>query len=460
MGKAGIKERTRTGVSLPGTKRFTLIALIAVYLAAFIWSWVYWGILLSLLTLAAVALSLPYTGRSTRYMCLGLFAAGFYLILSSGGGWQPMLQAMEKNTALLVLIITVPLLGVPLRYGGYVEALDALAARHMRTRHQMYWVPALFSHALGVFMNIGALPLAHEITARGKLSGHPGLLAKSLSRGFGAAMVWSPNMIATATVLELLKVPWQSYFHQGLMVAFCILLTGYLVDLWGKEWRLAGAGPGPGGECPYLDRIKLLQLMLASFAFFAIVLLVEMNTSYPVIRTLPLLALAFPAAWLLLLGKKEFITAGYADYLLNKVNKHDGEVVLFAAAGFFTAALAFSGWSGKLSQYLMLFTSDSRFSAALIIMLAIMISSQVGIHPMVMASAFATSVDPQSIGFTPVQMALVLTSSWALGANAAPLSGTCLVVGGVTGRPPHEVAYANILHVLLVSSLVLLYVSF
>ncbi len=459
MGNIQLDRKTGSTGYLAGVKRITLAALVAVFVTQFVFPAPFMDGAINYITAAAVLVSLPFAGLGTGIISMALFISGAFLIHASGAGWHYMAGAMGKNTSLLVLLMAVPMLGIPLKQGGYIGVMDALALKYMRSRSRMYWVPALFSHVLGVFMNLGAVPLTHEITARGKMVKYPGLHAKSLSRGFSAALFWSPNMVATALVLAYLDVPWQNYAHLGILFAGIALVTGFVTDLFDREGRAVEADPASGGAGPYIDRVRLAQLAAAGAVFLTTIVLIETKTSLPVIRTVPLIAIILPAVWLCLLGRREDIGAGYADYFRNRIDKFDGEVVMFAAAGFFSSAFAVSGWSEKLSAGIILFSGHSKAAVALTILASIILPGLAGIHPMVMVSAFAASLDPASLGFSQVQMALLLISGWALGATVSPMSGTSLCVAGLTGKTPLEVGYANLLHALLVLGAIIIYLT-
>ncbi|MFZ5646503.1 MAG: hypothetical protein ACOY30_02675 [Bacillota bacterium] len=417
--------------------------------------------ILNYIVFAAVVTSLPFTGRGAAAVCLGLFVTGFYFIYISGSGWSFCTEAIGRNVNLLALLITVPLLGLPLKTGGYVVVLDTLAVKYMGKSLRMYIVPALFSHILGVFMNIGAVPLTYEITARGKITSFPSILARSISRGFGAALMWSPNMIATAVVLGYLAVPWQNYVYLGILFAVVSLLIGIIMELFQKEKGLecAEAEAGCSRDDYPVDRIKLGQLLVTGVIFLSIVIFIETRTMLKVIDIVPVVAIVFPAVWLALLGRVNTVKEGYGDYFRNRAGRYDGEVVLFVAAGFFSAAFSVSGWSDKLIDYIMHF-STGMASLSATILAVILIAGVFGIHPMVPVSALASSLDQASIGISPVNMALVLIMGWALGATVSPMSGTSLVVGGLTGKSPAAVGMANLFYSMLVAASVVLYMAF
>ena len=459
MQKAELKEIPLAGY-MGRIKSLVFVVLLAVYIMNVLHPAQITGQLVNYLTVIAVSISIPFIGRSFRLVCLALFIAGAYLLYLSGTGVSYWVEAMGKNTSLLMLMISVPLLGVPLKYGGYIGTLDSLARKYMVRRYQMYWVPALFSYALGIFMHMGAVALTHQITARGRVARCPGMLARSISRGFGSALFWSPNMIVTALVLGYLKVPWERYVYTGFVFALVSLVAGYAVEIFARKEDTGEPDAASRDTAPEIEKNKIIQLVVAGVAFLSLVIYIETGTDVQVISVIPAIAIVFPVAWLLLMGKRGAIGEGYGDYFRNRINRYDGEVVLFAVAGFFSAALAQSGWAARISGYLMHFSGRSMASVALTILLAVILTSIIGIHPMVLVSAFATSLDAAAMGFNPVNLALVLIAGWSLGATVSPMSGTTLMVGSLTGKTPMEVAYGNLPHTVLVTGAIILYLAF
>jgi len=310
-----------------------------------------------------------------------------------------------------------------------------------------------------VFMNLGAVTLTHQITSRGKMKNYPGVLAKSISRGFGSALFWSPNMIATALVLGYLKVPWEDYVRLGIAFAVIALTAGYVANFFVKGALEENSEGASGESSPHVARNKLIQLLVAGSAFLSLVIYIETGTAMSVIAIIPIIALIFPVLWLLLLGAKKYISEGYGDYFKSRINRYDGEVVLFSVAGFFAAALAQSGWAEKICSYLMHFSGSSMASVAFTILLTVVLTSMAGLHPMVSVSAFATSLDTAAMGINPVFLVLILIGGWSLGATVSPMAGTTLVVGSLTGKSPVEVGFGNIIYAFLVSAAIIIFLA-
>ena len=405
----------------------------------------------------AVILSVPFIGWGTRIICLGLFILGTYLIITAGAGWEYCVKAMGKNADLVALLIVVPLLGVSLKLGDYLYVLDAIVPKFMLKRYQMYWVPTLLSHVLGMLMSVGAIAFTYEITARGKVRYYTDVLTKSISRGFVATLLWSPNMISTALVLKNLNLPWSKYALSGVLFAAISLCLGYFIEQakgkYNSEQKMTTET-----EMHAVDKVKLMQLFLYVFIFLLIITLIELKTNISVIKAIPIVALILPTVWLCLIGKKSTIKNGYLEYFRSKANKYDVEVVLFVAAGFFSSALILSGWSEKLCHYIIEYFGYSTILITLVIFATVLLTSLVGIHPMVSVSTLAASLDASTLGFNPALLALVLIGSWSAGIIVSPLSGTNLILSGLTKKTPVEVAYANFFYAVILLTTLMAYV--
>ncbi|SFH27314.1 hypothetical protein SAMN05660649_04525 [Desulfotomaculum arcticum] len=414
--------------------------------------------LVSYIAIFAVLVSIPFAGRGTRIVCLGLLGVGAYLMFNSGASLDYWVEAMGKNVSLLVLLITVPLLGMPLEIGEYIEVLDSLTAKYMKRRWQMYWVPAICSHIFGVFMNIGAVPLTYKITARGAVLNCFSILTKSISRGVGTIFFWSPNTVAVALVLDYLNVPWPQFFCFGILFASIALVLGYISDFMIKK-ETKNEKLVEIQYCYYnIDKFKVIQLAAYGVIFLSAIIMIEIASSFSVINMVPIIALIYPALWLLLMRRKESLVGGYLDYFKNHANKYDSEVILFTSAGFFSSALSISGWSEKLCHLIMHFAGKSVVSVSLTILVTIVLTSIAGIHPMISVSTFA-ALDTSTIGIDPVIFALILAGGWSLGSTISPISGNCLVVANIMGKTPLEVSYMNWFYSFWVMVALLLFVT-
>ncbi|MCG8400585.1 MAG: hypothetical protein MJA84_03205 [Firmicutes bacterium] len=443
-------------------KSLALVCIVAINFVYVFYPYAAAKALISCATLLLLALSLPYAGRGNKWVSVTLFVIGAYLMLISGAGAADWMEAVIKNTGLLVLLIVVPLLGIPLKSAGYVQVLDVMASNYMQKNYQLYWIPGLFSHILGFFMNIGSVPLAYEITARGKVAQRAALLARTLSRGTGAIFIWSPSTVAVALVLEYLQVPWTGYFLLGFAFAVTALVWGYLtevlVNLKNKVYDTPNA-VSPGGAKRPVHLPSLMQIIVYMALFLLMIMLIDLCTPISIIAVIPMVAVTMPALWLVISGHRGMIKSAYVEHFVTKAHQHDGEVVLFVAAGFFSSALILSGWSDGICNYIMNFAGHSNASIAFTILGAIVLASLVGIHPMITVSTFATSLDVSSLGFGPVYLALLLAGGWSLGSIISPIAGNVLIVASVTGGKPMEIVCNNLLHACLVFATIVIFMA-
>lgn len=418
--------------------------------------------IVSYITIVLLVFSLPFAGRSTKIVSITLFVIGAYLMYISHASLNYWTEAMSRNTGLLVLLIVVPLLGIPLKYAGYIQVLDSLAFKYTKKGYQQYWLPSLFSHGLGFFMNIGAVSLTYDISARGKVAENAAMLARAISRGTGTIFLWSPNTVAVALVLEYVEVPWTQYFYLGFSFAVIALVCGYISEILGELKRKKGKKSYANiinNSRQYVDKWKLIQLLTYITSFLLFVLLIEIKSNISVISMIPVVSFVLPAFWLSILGYKKSILNSYFNYFTEKAHRYDGEVVLFVAAGFFSSALIVSGYSERLCDFIMSFSGNSTASITFTILGTIVLGSLIGIHPMISVSTFAASLDVNNFGFSPVYLALVLAGGWSLGSTISPISGNILVVANVTGRKSMEIVYGNLMYAVFVFLMLAVFAS-
>ena len=204
---------------------------------------------------------------------------------------------------------------------------------------------------------------------------------------------------------------------------------------------------------------SLIQLIVYMALFLLMIILIDLHTHISIITVIPMVAVTMPALWLVILGHRRMVKRAYVEHFVTKAHQHDGEVVLFVAAGFFSSALIISGWSDWICNYIMNFSGNSNASIAFTILGTIVLASLVGIHPMITVSTFATSLDVNSLGFSPVYLALLFAGGWSLGSTISPITVNVLIVANVTGVKPMDIVRNNLLHACLVFATIIIFMA-
>lgn len=93
------------------------------------------------------------------------------------GEW---LDGVRVNLTLVSIFTLVPLLGIPVRLGGYLESLKQLFARVNPKSSFVFLVTQALAHALGVVFNIGSISILHYLSKAAPIQS-PRLLVSAIN---------------------------------------------------------------------------------------------------------------------------------------------------------------------------------------------------------------------------------------------------------------------------------------
>lgn len=387
--------------------------------------------LASLLIILVIITALPAMRGSTAIISILLISIGALLMIMWRASWQDWLSGLRVNLTLVTLFIFVPLLGIPVRTGGYVQALQVLFERKMSNPLFYFLGSKLLTHILGVILNIGSIPIVYHLSTASKLKSVR-LLADGINRGFSSTVFWSPYFAAMALVLNQLKINWTSivFYALGLVAISC------LVSLWVDLPVLRKTSQ----ECVEIDEAKIdelkvslapnellvgakqkvVQMFMLIFSMMAIVLLVEMVTSYNMVLIICLVSIIFPLVWNLLFQRGSAYAEEVRQHVYATLPQMKKEIVLFLLAGFFSKAFV----QAKLGHYLIeqlqgIFGSFS-MGIAFCLVLLVVLSAVLGLHPIVVVTILVTSINPQLLGFSAQYFAVLLLASWGISNAVSP----------------------------------------
>ena len=134
------------------------------------------------LMVAVVALSFVSSKGSARAIGTLLLFSGIVLLICSHAPLSAWGQALQENSQLVVMFITVPLLGIPIRCGGYGDSLREAFGRHAGTGARYYALVSVMTALLGVLLSIAAVPLSHEVSRTSCHCENKKLVSTALSR--------------------------------------------------------------------------------------------------------------------------------------------------------------------------------------------------------------------------------------------------------------------------------------
>lgn len=412
-------------------------------------------VLLTLTTLVFLV-SIPDMSRLPRLMTCVLLLLAHVIFFRYGGDWLFWQKAMIQNLSYVALIVTVPLLSIPIREGGYLPYIDGLAKRFAAKPTFFYTMVAGCSAILGAFMNIGALYMMNDLFGA-KIKENKRETTDAIIQGFSLSLFLSPYIGAVAIVLYLLDVSLFPFMFWGMLLAAAgILIIVVRLALFQRrpehnrleepnrpEENNRTMEEGAQVSRHTSRHRKGVELAFGVLGIFASVVLLERWLQIHFIVSVSLTALAFPIVWLLLLGKIKQLPGQAADYK-NKVlpNVHN-QTVLILAVAFFSQMMQLTEISAYLAGLLATVMNLSLIFAVLFILCLILIPSLFGIHPMIPIILIAANVSPEFLGLEPSLFALMLTVGFTLSQLVSPVSGLTIVAGAIFSIDPVQFIRSN-----------------
>ncbi|MFC0273299.1 hypothetical protein ACFFIX_18000 [Metabacillus herbersteinensis] len=377
----------------------------------------------SLLILAVIVGITPMIRGSTLTICLVLLFLAVGLMLYHNASPQEWLQAMRVNITLVALFLFAPLLGIPVRTGGYVEALKIVLSRKMNDPHFFFLGSKLLTHVLGVVINIGSVSIVYQLMKASTIK-TPRLMANAINRGFISSIFWSPYFSAMALILSQLPIAWTSIVIYMLGLALISLLVSFLIErpLIESMDHSNGRKTVDDYEDKELRKAKrkVVELFFLLFLIMAVVLLLEAVISSSIVLIICLVSVVFPVLWCFLTGKRALYREEIKEHIFVGIPRMKKEIVLFLIAGFFSGAFLHSELSGQLVELINGLFGNFTIGIAFFLSLLIVLSAVVGLHPIVVVTILVTSIKPELIGLSPEYFAVLLLASWGISNTVSP----------------------------------------
>ncbi|TCN21104.1 hypothetical protein [Mesobacillus foraminis] len=390
---------------------YMLVELIPVHLVKMV---------VSLVIMLVILWVLPRVQGSFMVISLSLLSAGILLMILYHASLEEWLKAARVNLTLVAIFLFTPLLGIPVRTGGYVEALKTLLARKMNNPNFFFAGSSLLSHLLGVVLNIGAISIVHELSRASQIQDKR-LVAASINRGFVSTIFWSPYFSAMALILSSLSVKWTDVLLYALGLSLIALIVSYLFE---RPYALKKEADEREEHHDERERKKakwkVMELFLLLFIMVATVLLAERLTSSTMTFIICVLSATYPLFWCLLKGEGAAYKKELKNHVFIGIPRMKKEIVLFLIAGFFSGAFVKSGWSNAIVEGLNGAFSQYQILIAYLIAFSIVATAVMGLHPIVVVTIVATSIDPLKLGFSHEFFAILLLSSWGISNTVSP----------------------------------------
>lgn len=431
------------------------------------------------LSFLAVLLLLPKLKGVALWLTLFFMTGGIALMLVQHQAAAYWFKAASMNATLVTLFVFAPLFGIPVRLPGYVAALKSFYETRMRSHTALFIGTQLMTHIMGGFINVGSIPVVYHLVFVKPRSGRlSGLLANALNRGFGGAICWSPYFAAMALVTSALRLNWSALLPYLIGLSLISLLVSVVVDFkrlrakdevselvaaeaggWSKE--ATGVVESQNGQSSEKDNGRRASFPIGLGIYLlmatAAILLLEQLIDLPMVLITCMAAVVFPLLWCLAKGALSTFRQGLKNHLTVTLPALQKEITLFLAAGFFSGSISATGFGNVIPSLLGHIPLPIALSFSIFTIVLIASTSLIGLHPIVLVTILANSIDPAVVQISPIYFAVLLLGSWGLSNPISPASAVNNLLAGLFNKSVFELARPNYIFAAVMGLALLLY---
>jgi hypothetical protein len=406
-----------------------------------------------------IAIILPSLRGMTLWLSVFFVLGGAALMLLQQKEAVFWLRSASINVTVVTLFIFAPLFGIPVRLPEYVEALKRFYESSLRGKTALFAGTQLLTQIMGVFINVGSIPVVYHIVF---VREHPGmnkLLASALNRGFASAIFWSPYFAAMVLVTTSLSVSWSAILPYALGLSFISLMVSVAVDYRGLRSTKQEGVPLAAGETASVaaesamdkasadSRVKKsgfpLGLSIYLLSAVIVILLFERVVELPMVLITCIAAVIFPMLWCAMKQAMSTYRQGLINHASVTLPALKKEITLFLSAGFFSGSISATGFGAYVPAILEHIPLPISFSFSLLTVLLIVGTCMIGLHPIVLVGVLSSSIDPAIMHISASYFAVLLLGSWAISNTVSPASAVNNLLAGLFQRPVFEMASPN-----------------
>lgn len=439
-------------------ERTIIFALAAVFIAQQLTHWGPLTVLQGGLVFMAIALLLPQLRGMTLWLSVSFMAVGVILLSVQKANASYWLEAAGTNVTLVTLFVFAPLFGIPVRIPVYIEALNRFYETQVRSRLVLFVGTQLLTQIMGVFLNVGSIPVVYHIVFAKPQPGMTLLLANALNRGFAGAIFWSPYFAAMAVVVSTLSVSWSTLLPYMLGLSLISVVVSLAVDFNGLRQR-EGENSNQSEE-PAVKKSKSsfpAGLVLYLLSAVVVVLVLERFVELPMVMITCMSAALFPLVWCLAKGAMATYRKGLGNHVKVTLPALKKEMTLFLAAGFFSGSFGATGFGAFIPGLLEPIPLPIPLSFSIFTVVLITVTSMAGLHPIVPVTILAAGINPAAVHISPEYFAILLLGSWGLSNTISPVSAVNNLLAGLYKKPVYDFALPNYKFAACMAVMLLLY---
>lgn len=365
-------------------------------------------------------------------------------VLTSGAGIAVVYSALDLAAFFAVFIAALTAIRDVAARSRSVTAVGRFLTGQPAGRR--FYATALGGHALGVFMNFGAVSLMGPMVQKAAVTPagvhDPDLERRQISaliRGFTWVIIWAPTTLAQALLLTIFTdISWRDVAPAGLGVAAMMVVIGRLYDRW--EWR-GRAMPGPAaGAAPPRRAIAVVAVICAMLIASSFVL--GTLAGFTVAQSLVFVAPAISVLWLMIQPVHISRLADSIDVFVPSAGPLARSAIALGVSGYIGRLAALSlpveYWANLLD-----IESMPGWLFLAILPVIITLGGQIALSPIMIVVFIGQLL--QGLASLPAateHVFLALSIGWALGMTASPNATATLLISGACNIPATRLTWS------------------
>ncbi|NWQ44051.1 hypothetical protein MLOOGBEN_25445 [Bacillus sp. EB106-08-02-XG196] len=429
--------------------RFLFLFVIFMFLLSTLLPQLDFSVLLSILCLIIVCFTFFLAKRSVQILGGAFLLLGLTLLWTSGAQWHQYILSFGPMLDLITLFTLVPILGIPIKLGGYSGGIQTIIQKKVNNSGQLYIITSGISYFFSIFMNLATLPMTYY-SIRPSLNmfsveNKERFMSRAITRGFAMPLLWAPVTPIVGIVISVTDVRWISILPYVIPLSILGLGMDWFIgarrskkmhtsvqDVSAHETAATieqGQINSPG---------RILQIFLAILIFVIAISIAESLFHYSFLILVSFLVIPFALVWSLFLKKgAEFGSQLMKHFHSFSISMKD-QFFIFLSAGFFISTITVSHTNEWLNDWILTFINVAGVEIFMILLPLVPLAfAFLGLHPAVSLALMTGGLDISALGLNPH----ILTVAMLAGAVASFLVGPYNATLGLMSNLVKDTSY-------------------
>lgn len=404
---------------------------------------------ITLITAIIILISLYYSKGLPKYFGIVMTVLSGVILIYQQQGFEVWNEGITKNLALVLLIIIVPILGIPISLGNYHQHLSGFISKFQKKPHFLYLMISGLFVLIAPITNIGSIYIIHSMLDKLRLPKE--FIGRVYVRGITTVHTWSPYFASVILVVYSLHLPIYQYLPYGLMLGFLQMAVAYLlfkyVEARHIEFNLQYKTAEQGNK-------KLFELATIIILLTGLIFSLEPFVEFNVIVLIALIVLVFTFLWSSYLQVPRSYIQEVSEYQKTIFPSKANVISLLLTAGLFGVVLAETPISNVIQGVWEGLANWSVFFLILGTIIIVSLLSLLGIHQIVTVSTIIATVSYEALGIDVIVMAMMLLSAWQVSVTVSPISPVIAIASNITKENPFKIILRWNLHYAIILALI------